>query len=538
MLAALREAYWGQPMPRRARRLLACALLVVVGALVLARLGEYGLWDDEADTALYGEAIWRTGDTTAIHGANIIAYRDGVELDHQLNNRLVAPLAYYVEAPFVRDTFDPFWARLPFALAGLATLALALWWLDRANASRATWALVALAASGNVSFLLYSRQARYYPLAMLCTLAMLYAYAHRARGRRMLIAMGAAGVALLATHYLCYAGAAAALGIDYLIWGRREAPISKRALLALIGSQIAIGLPIVLVWYPLGKEIAAQGPDGLSLRAALWLRMLRELNATEIVVGVFLMFGPLLYRRSRDELLYRLPLGILLATAVVTVFSPQPATAMLADVRYVAFLLPACVWLGIRTIQALPVKGAAALAVGVLAFHTTVLHAGFSKVFPTWGYQVPLRNSLSTYLGELADPPASAYRAASTWLNEHGTTGESVLVLPDFGTVPMVFASPRFVYAWQLSPARAAQFPALSPINTYGRVAPDWIVMFGGFTNPPQLDALERLGARYRLIDKLPVTGVDASRAELFWHNFDAARALDPRAPLTFWHRQ
>src|SRR5687768_17790382 len=113
--------------------------------LIFTRLDAYALWDDEANTALYGEAIWLTGDTSAVHGHNVIAYHNGVELDETLHNRLVAPLPYYVEALFVRDTRSVWWARLPFAVAALATVGLLLRWLSKLDACRRTWVIGTLA---------------------------------------------------------------------------------------------------------------------------------------------------------------------------------------------------------------------------------------------------------------------------------------------------------------------------------------------------------------------------------------------------------
>ena len=57
------------------------ALLVTlaVAPLLLVHLGTYALWDDEANTAIFASNVWKTGDTTAFDGTNIIAFRGGLE---------------------------------------------------------------------------------------------------------------------------------------------------------------------------------------------------------------------------------------------------------------------------------------------------------------------------------------------------------------------------------------------------------------------------------------------------------------------------
>jgi hypothetical protein len=531
-------AFWAARMGPRAARAAAGATLLAVAMLVLAHLGRYALWDDEAQTALFAEAVWRTGDTSAVHGHNVVLYRDAVEISSSLHNRLVAPLSYVLPAPFVRESLDPWWARVPFALAGIATVALLLRWLVALDLTRRTWALAALAITGNVSFLLYARQARYYTLAMLLCTVVTYAYAHRGRARWAVVAICIGGPALWATHYLAFAGFAAALAVDYLCWGRREAPFARRDVLAIVLAHVVVCVPIVLVWYPLGKGMAGKHGFEAVERLLMWLRTLRDMNNCEYGVGLLVLAAPLLYRRSRDPLLLRLPLAIVVATVVVTLFSPQPPTAAVADVRYVAFLIPACVALGVRVIDALPVPGGLAVALGAVAFQTTILHVAIERLHPTKHYRLPIRCTLASYLGELAAPPVSAYGLTAAWLEAHAKPGDSAVVYPDYAAYPLMFHAPHVVYGWQLSEARAKQLPPLPAIQLVERVAPDWIIDFDHHELDAKLRAtLTALGAHYDVAASLPATGVDKTRAELFWHRFDAASAYDPKAPITIWRR-
>src|SRR5687768_73198 len=100
----LRESFWSTPIKRRERSVVAAVTLAILSVLMFARLGHYPLWDDEANTALFGQAVWHSGDTSAQIGHNLLAYRSGAELDDEYRNRRIPPLQYFVAAPFVRDT--------------------------------------------------------------------------------------------------------------------------------------------------------------------------------------------------------------------------------------------------------------------------------------------------------------------------------------------------------------------------------------------------------------------------------------------------
>src|SRR3954451_15077975 len=60
--------------------LIAAVTLVGAAALLFSRLGGYALWEDEAVTALHALGVWRTGDTTAVIGHNVVGYRAGSTL--------------------------------------------------------------------------------------------------------------------------------------------------------------------------------------------------------------------------------------------------------------------------------------------------------------------------------------------------------------------------------------------------------------------------------------------------------------------------
>jgi 4-amino-4-deoxy-L-arabinose transferase-like glycosyltransferase len=162
--------------------LLYAATLLIAAIFLFARLGHYALWDDEAQTALIGEGVWQTGDTSALVGHNIVAYGAGVEL-RNLKMRYLPPLQYYLVAPFVG-----LWpgqllaARLPFAICGFGAVLILLEWVRR-DAAALTFAIFVVALVGNVSLWLFCRQCRYYSVAILCSVALAYLYTRPSLGR-------------------------------------------------------------------------------------------------------------------------------------------------------------------------------------------------------------------------------------------------------------------------------------------------------------------------------------------------------------------
>jgi hypothetical protein len=533
------SAFWSASPGRREQRAIAIGTLAILAALILACLGHYPLWDDEANTALFGQSVWRTGDTSAVIDHNLLAYRSGAELDGEYRNRHIPPLQYFVAAPFVRDTHSAWWARLPFALAGIATIVVLLVWLARSDVSRRTWVLSSLALIGNVSFILFTRQSRYYALTMLCSVLLAYAYAHRERGRRMLVLLALAGAALLGSQYLCYAGMVAALGVDYLIWGRKSARIDIRAMLAIGASQLVAAAAIVGTWFPVQQIVVERTQPWLVDRIQLWMKTLRDLNSCEFGVGLLLLAAPLLFRRAQDLLLRRLSVAILVATFTVTAFSPQASTWHIADIRYACFLIPACLLLCVRAIEALRLPGIAPLVLGVIAFQTTLLHWLFALAFSPLTYEMPVRSTLFWYIRELRDPPPSAFAMAADWLRPRVKRGETAMVTPEFATYPLMFHVPDLVYGWQFKQEKAPAFPNLPPIQIEDRVAPDWVITY----SMKDLQAsklgkrLEAIGGHYELAAELPITGIDATRPELFWRRF-YGKWYTPRAPLTIWRKR
>ncbi|HZR78875.1 MAG TPA: glycosyltransferase family 39 protein [Chthoniobacterales bacterium] len=143
---------------------------VLAGVLLFANLGGGYLWADEGDTAVLARNILKSGVPSAWDG---VTFMDS-DFGARVNDRLVmvsSPwLQYYLTAAsflvFGQNTIA---ARLPFALAGLLTILLVYQVIFAATRDRRAAICASLLTMCSVQFLLFSRQSRYYAVAMLLT---------------------------------------------------------------------------------------------------------------------------------------------------------------------------------------------------------------------------------------------------------------------------------------------------------------------------------------------------------------------------------
>ncbi|MGZ6098764.1 MAG: hypothetical protein ACXWLL_10240 [Myxococcaceae bacterium] len=504
--------------------------LAVAVPLILWNLGAYALWDDEANTGIFAANVWKTGDTNAFDGTNIIAFRGGLELAG-IKNRAYPPLQYFYAAPFLgllgRNALA---ARLPFALAGLAGFFLWGWWLLRDTPNWFFTALMAGFTLGNVSLFLYLRQSRYYALAFALALAFVYLYLHRARSRRHRILLAASGVALLACHYLTWGATMVCLAVDYLLFERRRQRDSWRQIAFFLAIQ-AVGLcAVVGVFFPFGRKVTPYVPASWwHDKLVLFWWNLRDLNATECFWLPLLALAAVVALVRRDVWLGRAVVALVVFAFVASLLSPQPVGwAAFSDIRYMSTTLPLTIflsartlWLGARLDRPSPIRGAAALAVAAFLAFTNAANVQTRRLIGGPGSDDPVRSTILIWLGELVSPQRSSYLEASAWLTRNLRPGSNVFSLPEFSLYPLMFHAPQHHYMWQFWQYQRADYPMLQPFNFRFLEIPDAIVAFGGEVGPARglVQQLERLGVRYEAVD-LGVAGPDATRPELFWHRF------------------
>jgi hypothetical protein len=317
--------------------------------------------------------------------------------------------------------------------------------------------------------------------------------------------------------------------IDYLIFEIRKKRDTWLQVFVFLLVQAAGFCAIVGIWYPFGRQMfpsyvqTSWATDKLTL---FWWN-LRDLNSCEFLWTPILLMALFVWiiGRFRDVWLIRSTLAIVIYAAVIAILSPLPIGLMdrSYDLRYMVAIIPLGVFISARVLMALSFSFIPTTVVlASFLFLTSIPYALFQKVVhaPT---AIPIRSTLITWLGELVKPQDQAYRAASEWLNANAKPQETVYVLPEFAMYPLMFHAPQQIYAWQFSPEKRTEYPMLPNANFKGAVAPDFVVVFGGYQNY-DADAVNRImastGFQYRLVASLDVCGRDQTRPELFWHSF------------------
>jgi len=260
-------------MPARPRpeTLLLLAAAAVFAVLLFGRLSHPLLWQDEAETAVFGRRVLEVG-YPKVHGPKGVLYEFGPDEAVGVKEGLDAYIGttwghFYLAAPAVawaegaRDLYaQTFRLRLPFALtgaAGVAVFALAALPVYQGERRRQILfaALFLLLSSLSISLVLHLREVRYYPVAVLLGGAILALHLRCAvlgRGWRRRDALALVLLLVLLFHFF-WAGfaafAALLLGDGLLRALRARAEGGRRVRSALAGpAAVLVSLLAVAPW--------------------------------------------------------------------------------------------------------------------------------------------------------------------------------------------------------------------------------------------------------------------------------------------------
>ena len=206
-------------------------LLVAGLLLLLPNLGNIYLWQDEAETALLSQRLGQYGLPLAFDGRNLIRQApmdvqytaDWVWVYHPWLPFLFTALSFALLGP------TTFAARLPFALAGLATVLLLY---DSVRRHLKDQRLAMLSSSLlllSIPFLLHARQCKYFAFAALFTVAVLDAYLllTQTENRLALPYLVLAGFALFQSNFGAFLPTFVGLGIHFLLQGLSRKRLSR-----------------------------------------------------------------------------------------------------------------------------------------------------------------------------------------------------------------------------------------------------------------------------------------------------------------------
>ncbi len=347
-------------------------LIILCIPLLFLNLGERTLWNDEAEQARVAVNVVRFGYPTAYDGKQYI--RDYTDSD-VFNFRgetavwIWSPwLPFYpMAASFMLFGVSTWAARFPMALIALFLIPLFYyttrrWFNDRV----AFWSTFLLIV--NVPFLLYARQARYYPVSMFMAIAMMYAY-HRIIKKESFAWIGFTLTSTLTFHtfYITFFGVLSGITLHMLLFyrGRLFAVKSFLSYLAIAG----LTFPFFLY-----AQLAAK--SGTVSFLALLFKMMHGASYffVYVIPIVFLVFLPfiLVFTAQKKE---KHVFSLLLLICISSLFFNSLTVWDLAQFRYIVFLIPLCMMiLGYIVVSITRHHKAIGTAVVLLLIFTTYIH--------------------------------------------------------------------------------------------------------------------------------------------------------------------
>jgi hypothetical protein len=353
----------------------AWSVMLVTAVALALRLGTLttGLWLDEVLTTIGGQSL-----TWVLYSPQIFGH---------------PPLQYLVAWVFASPGASELTLRLPFVLAGTATVPLVAV-LGRTLFGRATGLIAALVLAASPLHVEVSQTVRSYALLLLLTSAALLALldaVRRARASSWLLFSASAALALYA-HYI-------AVAVIALLAVALVAATPRATWRPALVSFAGIGV-LVAPWTPvLGRLAASHGTGGELPAATLvhlvvhaWLPQFLGPGRAVTLAAVLIALGVVTLRRHAGLAL------VALVAPLALLWLAQPAHFVAG--RHLAFLMPALALLMARGTTALA-RHAAVLAVGVARARPrtagVVAVAVGTSVLVAWS--APVAGALRHYYG-------------------------------------------------------------------------------------------------------------------------------------------
>ena len=450
---------------RRIRRSQAIAgLVIVVGVaavLLLWRLNSPYLWQDEAATAVMSQRMLRFGRPLAYDGTNLItgdhfAAEDSETIDQRTSDPQSSIDFYARRGDFKPDTtwqWQPwgqfvagalsfrifgattFAARLPFALAGVATVLILYVFTWAYFESVPTALLASIFLVTNTYWVLHSRQCRYYALSSLFLMLTLAAFAHWQFRKRW-------GAVVFVAVAWCwfqvdYGTVWPVLGVLFL-----DALIAKRELwwkTLLVGvTWAALVIPFVLYYHIWGR---------LTVPTGSWReRFVRNVfNLNEFVAPFLVMAAVALFLTHRWKVLPAAERSLIstglaiVVTLLLWVQSVTPAPFL----RYTIVVAPvSCLlfaWLfvrGVGQMRAFTWVGAAIFVITPwLSLPVHVLKPS------TLRHAAVIRPELHLLAERIFGQPSDPNRPVIEWLAHNAKPDDEILI--NYEDIPLMFYLPN-----------------------------------------------------------------------------------------------
>ena len=338
------EANRGQRASNAMGRSLAVLMLLCFGVLQLGDLGHPLFWQDEGETAMFGQRVLEHG-YPKVHADGNVVYGMGIPLAQAVDAERDAYTGslwgqYYLAAFGVWLAEDvenlhrrTGWVRLPFALLGVLGLGLLFLAVRPALVARAGSSAAAAAGFGlllclSTSLILHLREVRYYAPSLALLAAVVWLEFRRPPGRGLggpgrALAMAVLWLLLFNFFHPAALAAAAWIGLEWLIWARRSAGGLRASLgqawalwLVFLGfALLALGLAFAFGIPTLSRIFSARWDFGPAVYAANLFSLAQYLLRYEFLGPLLLaevaLFSQRRRRRPEDIDLLRLRASLL-----------------------------------------------------------------------------------------------------------------------------------------------------------------------------------------------------------------------------------
>ena len=553
---------------------LLCAGLMLIG------LDEHRFWGDEAITAFYARSVVRHGLPYGFDHQdeirNLCAYGGGTSLNRNLVATAYPWLQFYVAAASLAIFEDPTFAgRLPFALIGVAVVALTYLAARKFGQARGASLFACLLLACSPQYLLFMRQCRYFAPAALFSLLMLLQFPKvELKKPRSWLIFAVLSILLFYSHFLVLIVFYLGLAITFCLFERDWRRFTAFLLATVV--TLAATLPWLLLFPDASGQSGIVGEKGLGRAAWLFWLYVRDLNRACFFPAAVLLILPLAIvdgrRRGRQSgaggrgsgvggrgahghALFLLVL-VLMNVVLLCLVSPQESRTVRAgpageaglgvlsthaDLRFAVHLMP---------IMAI-LMGAAAWAVWR---RRRVLGGAVIAVllFTNFATFTGPRFYLYEYVHEFTRGYRTSTDGICRHLGKHVAQDEVVLIEPAYRRDPFIFyLGDKLLFCGILPPDEDRILPMQRgrlPRHVYsGDLAPDWIITFKSrqrlleeklALSGPIWDYIDRRGVAYDIYAVEDLYWMDTSRPELTCHEFRALIPIDPEERVFIYQRR
>ncbi len=428
----------------RGEKIFILAATLAAALLILTNLGNTYLWSDEAHTALLAKTILSHGMPKGTDGFNSYSVDisgNNSDTDKKGTWVLTPWLSYYVAAPFtLLPAEGSEWAlRLPFALFGIFTVPL-VYLLARRLFDRKTAAGSAVFLVLCVPFLLYSRQCRYYSMAMFFSVWLLIAYDKFLKNEKGYFQHTFfSQLFLFHTNYMIWTGMVAGLAAHFLIFNFDRKRLENAFFLAVY--SLIFHLPWILMFAKkAGRDVAEPGKYVENFR-----NFLIGVNNYLLPLGFLLAAFLILWFSGKKVKDSSKKMAALLAILIMT----NIAAACLSTgyfFRYLVGVIPAALILqAFLCMEVFERQKAVGIAIMLVLAGSNLFAVPVERVFKitTWDTQNKsfLRLPLLDYSYELTHEYRGPVRGIAEYLREHARDGQKVAIT--YGDLPLKYYLPK-----------------------------------------------------------------------------------------------